>query len=86
MSNFIWSDTVGTMIPKGFTTQVVLFDCSRLRPYQVKRSFHWTWCEADGVYYRDDVDDIMRFECPKNGERGLALALGCYRRYIVRIG
>lgn len=24
MSNFIWSQTVGTMIPRGFTTRAVL--------------------------------------------------------------
>lgn len=41
-TNCIFSETIGEMIPKGFT----------------RKNRHYTWCESDAVYYRDDVDDL----------------------------
>ena len=45
--NYIYSETIDGMIPRGFT----------------RKGFHYTWNEADALYYRDDVDDrMMDFE------------------------
>lgn len=46
----IWSDTVGTMIPKGFKRKLKSGD------YR-----HYTWNESDAVYWADDVDDRYYF-------------------------
>lgn len=40
---YIKSETVDGMIPMGFTSQ---------------KGYHYTWSEADAVYWRDDVDDV----------------------------
>ena len=48
----IWSENAESMIEKGFT-------------YKGK---HYTWDEADEVYYRDDVDDTCLMEIPKEAE------------------
>jgi hypothetical protein len=48
----IWSENQETMIDKGFT-------------YKGK---HYTWDEADEVYYRDDVDDNYFMEIPEGAK------------------
>lgn len=85
MSSYIWSDTVGTMIPKGFTTRAVLIKNDGSEPYKVCQPVHWTWYEDDAVYYCDIVDDKFTFEVPDNGEKGLTLKLGYHRRTLVKI-
>lgn len=52
MGKMIWSENEGAMIYKGFTY----------------RGKHYTWDEADEVYYRDDVDDTYLMEIPKEAE------------------
>jgi len=39
---YIYSESNEGMIPRGFTSQ---------------KGFHYTWSEADELYWRDDVDD-----------------------------
>ena len=85
-NNYIYSETIGTMIPKGFTTRKVLFSKDGSTPYKICNSFHWTWNEEDAVYYRDDVDDIYKYEMPINGEKCFNLVLGMRSRYLVKIG
>ena len=86
MSSYIWSDTVGTMIPKGFTTRAVLIKNDGSEPYKVCAPYHWTWDEDDAVYYRDDIDgETMYYEVPDNGKKGLTLKLGYHRRTLVKI-
>lgn len=86
MSNFIWSQTVGTMIPRGFTTRAVLIKKDGSEPYKVCAEYHWTWCESDAVYYRDDVDDLILFEAPRNGAKGFTFKRDYRKRTLVKIG
>lgn len=85
MSIYIWSDTVGTMIPKGFTTRAVLIKNDGSESYKVCQPVHWSWHEEDAVYYCDIVDDKFTFEVPDNAEKGLTLKLGYHRRTLVKI-
>lgn len=57
MAKMIWSENQESMVVKGF----------------VYRGKHYTWCEADELYYRDDVDDIYLMEIPAEAklDRGL---------------
>jgi len=48
----IWSENQEAIIDKGFT-------------YKGK---HYTWDEADEVYYRDDVDDNYFMEIPEGAK------------------
>ena len=49
MPKKIWSRTKGRMIPEGFTY----------------RKHHYTWCEEDQVYWRDDMKDRYREKVPR---------------------
>lgn len=51
---YIWSDSVGCMVAKGF--------------YHKKH--HYSWNEADMLYYRDDVDDAWFEEIPEDAVIG----------------
>lgn len=44
----VWSDTLDTFVIGGFTW----------------KNYHYTWDDADAVYYRDDVDDRILYEVP----------------------
>ena len=57
MVKMIWSENQESMVVKGFT-------------YKGK---HYTWCESDELYYRDDVDDSYFMEIPTRAmlDRGL---------------
>lgn len=44
----VWSEVNEAMVVKGFTF----------------KNKHYTWCESDEVYYRDDVDDTYMMEIP----------------------
>lgn len=53
--NMVYSGTLDEMVVKGF--------------YMKKRNGeyrHYTWSEADCVYWADDVDDKFYYEVPKN--------------------
>ena len=52
MAKMIWSENTGDMVYKGFT-------------YKGK---HYTWAEADELYYRDEVDDTYLMEIPKEAD------------------
>ena len=86
MSNYIFSETVGTMIPKAFTTRKVLFSKDGLEKYKICKPFKWIWNEDDAVYYREDTDESFKCEMPVNGAKCLTFALGKTCRYLVKIG
>lgn len=86
MSKYVWSDTLGTLIPRGFYTRKVVFKNDGSKPYRIAREFHWTWNEDDAVYYRDDVDDTFTYEVFKNGLKTYVLEVGSHARYLVKIG
>lgn len=44
----IWSNTLDDFVIGGFTW----------------KNHHYTWNDADAVYYRDDVDDRILYEVP----------------------
>ena len=48
MRKVIWSATLDTFVIRGFTY----------------KGHHYTWNDADAVYYRDDVDDEVLYEAP----------------------
>ena len=86
MNNYIFSETVGTMIPKAFTTRKVLFSKDGSEPYKICKPFKWIWNEEDAVYYREDTDECFKYEIPVNGEKCFNLVLGKKSRYLVKIG
>lgn len=51
---YIWSDSMECMIAKGFFF----------------KKHHYTWNEADMLYYRDDVDDAWFEEIPEGAVIG----------------
>ena len=48
----IWSESQERMVNKGFTLN----------------GRHYTWNDADEVYYRDDTDDTCYMEIPKGAK------------------
>lgn len=68
---------------KGFTVTCVYINREGKEGYTIGQTYHWTWCEADQVYYCD-VDDRFRVHPPKNGSRGLSLKYGCKMRMLVK--
>ena len=85
MSKLVYSDYLGTMICKGFTTRKVIFNKQGSEPYKICNPFHWTWNEDDLLYYRDDVDDTSYCEIPKNGVKTYTLKKGCKARILVTL-
>ena len=48
MRKIVWSGSLDDFVISGFTY----------------KGHHYTWNEADSVYYRDDVDDVALYEAP----------------------
>lgn len=85
LASYIWSETLGCMVVKGFTTRAVLIKKNGSKPYKVCQPYHWTWNEEDALYYRDDVDDAWTEDIPENGAKGFTLKLGYRRRTLVTL-
>lgn len=47
---FVYSDTIGSMIPRGFVRKYSIGD------EVIIGDEHFTWCENDCMYWSDDID------------------------------
>ena len=61
MGKMIWSDSQEQMVVKGFARIANGF------------RFHYTWNDADEVYYNDEDEEDFYMEVPKSGRVAVVL-------------
>lgn len=80
----MYSEYLEKEIPSGYTKTFVYFSKDGSEPYEIGKSYHYTWNEDDLLYYRDDTDELFNESVPRNGYRGLSLRLNKKVRVMIK--